>query len=64
MEKYTYLSNKWKKDFAHLALANGCLLTTEMVEEWNHENQLGLKIYQLDDLLHLDVETIKEWNKL
>jgi hypothetical protein len=76
-EYYTYLSDTSKKEFASLHASLNkytgdskgkptymCLLTSKDVLEWNHDGNLGLKIYQMDDLLHISQEIVDEWGTL
>ncbi len=61
---YIYLSNASKKDFAALVKSYGGLLTDSVVMDWNDANNLGLKIFQMDDLLHIAPAILDEWGDL
>jgi hypothetical protein len=74
---YTYMSPASKKDFAYLHASltkytghsDGeptylYLLTDRDIEEWNENNMLGLRVSQMDDLLHISTEIVAEWRTL
>jgi hypothetical protein len=63
-EKYTYLPPKWKKDFVNLYDYYGDKLEDEHIQDWNTLNNLGLRFYQMDDLLHIQPEILEEWRTL
>jgi hypothetical protein len=61
---YSYLPAHAKKDFALLYKQYGVHLNVDNIEQWNNDMGIGLKVYQMDDLLHISVEVLKEWDKL
>lgn len=58
---YTYLSKASKREFAGMYTPR---ITIDDIVDWNLDNDLGLKHYQMDDLLHIETLVLEEWKEL
>lgn len=58
---YTYLSKASKREFAGMYSPR---IDMDEIMDWNLDNDLGLKHYQMDDLLHIDTAILAEWSTL